>query len=296
MKKSAKTLFALIFSLVCLLVFAFIFINNKEIFISDNSIINSDSNDDFVKIIDVGQGDSILICSNGYSLLVDTGIPDNANDLCNNLSEQNIDTLDVLLLTHLDNDHSGGVNRVTEVFKPKNLILPEVSIESEGLSTAYLAIDRVTKSGGEIFTAVQGMNFKIGDFNITILAQFTNLQSENNRSVIVMAEKDGKKFLLTGDLETKGEKALLKEGLNLKCDVLKVGHHGSISSTSEDFLKAIRPRYAAISVGVDNRYGHPSNKVLSALDYIGAKVYRTDLDGDITFYVNDGKITVDTLK
>ncbi len=294
----SKNLKVILLGLICLVVFAFLFINNAEIF--KNNVLSDDSqltdSDDFVKIIDVGQGDSILIYSNGYSALIDTGVSDAANDICAALGSLKIQKLDVLLLTHLDNDHIGGVERILDVYKPQNLILPEISIESEGLSSAYLAIDEVTTSGGEVFTATQGMNFKIGDFNITVLAQLTEMNTENNRSIITMAEIDGKKFLLTGDIEAKGERALLKEGLDLKCDVLKVAHHGSNSSTTDEFLKAVKPRYAAISVGADNRYGHPHNEVLSSLEYYNAKIYRTDLDGEITFYVNDGKITVKTLK
>lgn len=293
---NSKTLKVLLLVLICLVVFIFLFINNAEIF--SNNVLDSDSNDgdDFVKIIDVGQGDSILIYSNGYSALIDTGISDAANDICAVLETHKIDFLDVLLLTHLDNDHVGGVERIVEVYKPKNLILPEISVESEGLSTAYLAINSVKSLGGEIFTAVEGMNFKIGDFNLTVLAQLTDMNSENNRSIITMAEIDSKKFLLTGDIEAKGERAILKEGINLKCDVLKVAHHGSNSSSTDEFLKATRPKFAAISAGMDNRYGHPHNEVLSALEYYGVNIYRTDLDGDITFYVKDGKISVRTSK
>ncbi len=296
MKKTVNksTLRAIILGFICLVIFAVIFIDNAEIFKTDSAY--NANNDDFVKIIDVGQGDSVLIYSNGYSALVDVGIPDAANEICAALEEHNIEFLDVLMLTHLDNDHVGGVSGVTQVFEVKNLILPEISIESEGLNAAQFAINRVKASGGEIFTAVEGMNFKIGEFTITILSHLTEMNNDNNRSIVAMAEIDKRKFLLTGDIEAKGERAIIEEGIDLGCDVLKVAHHGSNSSTTDEFLKLAKPSYAAISVGVDNRYGHPHSNVLSALEYYGAKIYRTDLDGDIIFFVNDGKISVKTNK
>ena len=294
----SRRLIALLFGLICFVVFAGLFIFNWSGLFA-NSFNDQDSNgysDDFVKFIDVGQGDSTLICSNGYSAIIDTGISDSASDICSVLDDCGIDTLDVMILTHLDNDHIGGAKRIIEIYSPKNLILPEISVESEGLATAHLVIGMVTDYGGNIYTATAGMNFEIGDFKATVLAHFSEQDKENNRSIVMMAEIDRKRFLLTGDIEKKAEYELLKEGLDLRCDVLKVAHHGSDSSTTEDFIKAIKPNYAVISVGEDNLYNLPDNKVLSNLQYYGAKIFRTDKNSDITFFVNDGEITVKTLK
>jgi len=256
-----------------------------------NSVNGFDESQDFVKIIDVGQGDSILIYSNGYSALIDTGLEEAGLDVCLELEKCGIEKLDVLLLTHLDSDHTGSIASIISNFGVSNLILPELSVESEGITRAELAINAITQSKGNVFTAVSGMNFRIGEFEFTILASFPNMPDENNRSVISVAEIDGKKFLFTGDMEAKAEKALLSEGLNLKCDVLKVGHHGSSTSSSKSFLNKVKPKYAAISVGADNMYGHPHREVLAAFENIDAKVYRTDINGDITFFVEDGIIS-----
>lgn len=294
----SRRLIALLFGLICFVVFAGLFILNWSGLFA-NSFNDQDSNgysDDFVKFIDVGQGDSTLICSNGYSAIIDTGISDSASDICSVLDDCGIDTLDVMILTHLDNDHIGGAKRIIEIYSPKNLILPEISVESEGLAIAHHVIGMVTDYGGNIYTATAGMNFEIGDFKATVLAHFSEQDKENNRSIVMMAEIDRKRFLLTGDIEKKAEYELLKEGLDLRCDVLKVAHHGSDSSTTEDFIKAIKPNYAVISVGEDNLYNLPDNKVLSNLQYYGAKIFRTDKNSDITFFVNDGEITVKTLK
>lgn len=257
---------------------------------------NFDSSVDFVKVLDVGQSESILIYSNGYSALIDTGISDYAADICVALEECDIKELDVMMISHLHSDHTGGIERILENYSVNNLILPELSIESEGMAQAQLAINSVTSSGGEVYSAVQGMNFKVGEFEITVLAAYGDMADENNRSIIAVAEIDGIKFMFTGDAETKVEKKLLEEGLNLKCDVLKMGHHGSSTSSSEEFLKAVRPRYAAISAGAGNMYGHPHNEVLASLEHFGTKIYRTDYDGDITFFIRDGKINPETEK
>ena len=140
------------------------------------------------------------------------------------------------------------------------------------------------------------MNFRLGEFEITVLGVFDDRKNENNRSIIAVAEIDGIKFLFTGDAEEKEEKYLLGEQLNLDCDVLKVPHHGSSTSSSKEFLNAVTPEYAVISVGENNVYGHPHKETLQALTEANAKVYRTDQSGDITFNVNDGKITVETEK
>lgn len=295
--RNNRVIKAIIATFLCIAVFVVAFAISG-IDLSRSLLFGSRFNteDDFVRIIDVGQGDSILIYSNGYSALIDTGLSDASAEVCSALESCGIKKLDVLLITHLDSDHTGSLGTVTEIFGAENLILPEISVESEGLGSAQLAISNVTDSDGNIYTAVQGMNFTIGEFEITVLAAFSEMNDENNRSVITVAEIDGIRFLLAGDMESKAEKALLNENLDLKCDVLKVGHHGSSTSSKENFLKAVLPRYAAISVGKDNSYSHPHSEVLSSLEYVGAKLYRTDLDGDITFYVKNKKIVPKTEK
>lgn len=255
-----------------------------------------DTSQDFVRVIDVGQGDCILIYSNGYSALIDTGTEESVNNVCAELDSCDIESIDVMLISHLHADHTGGIKGISGFFDVSNVVLPELSVSSEGLGSAQYIINKLTKNGGGVFTAEQGMNFKIGEFELTVLASYGDMADENNRSVMVMAENSGKKFLFTGDAEVKAENALLKEGLNLKCDVFKAGHHGSSTSNSEKLLKLIRPRYTVISAGKDNMYGHPHNEVLSDFENIGAEVLRTDRNGDITFYIDNGKITAKTEK
>ncbi|MGI6279739.1 MAG: ComEC/Rec2 family competence protein [Acutalibacteraceae bacterium] len=287
-----RKLIAIVTAMLCIAVFVFCLINSDvNISISANSGL---SKEDYVKILDVGQGDSILIYSNGFSALIDTGPEDSANELCAALQEGGIKSIDVLFLTHLHYDHTGGVSRLFEKFTVKNLILPELSTNSEGIYSAQLAINEVTRSGGGVYSAVQGMNLNLGDFEITVIGDYDKMEDENNRSLIIMAKIQNRKFLFAGDAEIKTENALIADNLDIRCDVLKVAHHGSLTSTSEPFIKEAAPKYAAISVGKGNFYGHPHKEVINTLKKHKVKIYRTDKNGDITFYIKKGNITVMT--
>lgn len=269
------------------------FLSGKDFGLSSSGF---DTSQDFVRVLDVGQADCTLIYSNGYSALIDVGTEDAGNDICIALKDCGIKEIDVMLITHLHADHSGGAEKISELFEIKNVILPEISTDSEGLASAELVINKVTKSGGGVYTAQSGMNFNIGEFEITVLAAFDQMTDENNRSIMTMARIGDLKFMFTGDAESEAEKALLSENLDLNCDVFKAGHHGSSTSNTEELLAEMKPRYVAISAGEGNMYGHPNNETLAAFERIGAEVFRTDYDGDITFYVKDGKIALKTEK
>lgn len=255
-----------------------------------------DTSVDFVKITDVGEADSILIYSDGCSAVIDVGTENSVPNILDDLDSARIKDIDALIVTHLHTDHAGGLPELAKRREIDNLIIPELESSAEAAQLVKTAKRTVTAKGGNVYTAVQGMNFEIGEFTVTVLAYYDDMRDENNKSVIVMAEIDGIKFLFTGDAEAKTEKALIDDGLNIDCDVLKVGHHGSSSSSSQSFLKAATPKYAAISVGENNIYSHPTESVISALENCGAQILRTDTDGDITFYVENGEIRTVTEK
>lgn len=255
-----------------------------------------DKTQDFVKIMNVGQADAALIYSNGCSAVIDAGLTSSADDISADLKGADIKDIDALLITHLHMDHAGALAKIAMSFPIDNLIIPNRDSSAEAMPTVNEAEKRVVAEKGKVFTATEGMNFNIGEFEVTLLAYFPDATKENDRSVITMAKIGNKKFLFTGDAEKATEADLLTEKLNIDCDVLKVGHHGSNSSSTTAFLKAASPKYAAISVGKDNMYSHPSNKTIVALKNCGAEVYRTDKNGDISFYVENGNIRVETEK
>ena len=255
-----------------------------------------DKTQDFVKIMDVGQADAALIYSNGCSAVIDAGLTSSADVISADLKGADIKDIDALLITHLHMDHAGALAKIAMSFPIDNLIIPNRDSSAEAMPTVNEAEKRVVAEKGKVFTATEGMNFNIGEFEVTLLAYFPDATKENDRSIITMAKIGDKKFLFTGDAEKATEADVLAEKLNIDCDVLKVGHHGSNSSSTAAFLKAASPNYAAISVGKDNMYSHPSNKTIVALKNCGAEVYRTDKNGDISFYVESGNIRVETEK
>ncbi len=279
--------------LVCIIIFALLFLaGNGDYFRFSNN--NSPDTEDYVKIIDIGQGDSALIKSNGYCALIDTGPVENENDLIAALNEAEVEKIDVLILSHLHSDHTGGIAKLFETYTVDNLILPELSTFSEGIYMAELAINEVTAAKGGVYNAAAGMNFELGEFEITVLSSYKAMIDENDRSVVVMAKMDDKKFLFTGDMEKKSEQKLLEQNINIDCDVLKVAHHGSSTSCTKEFLSAATPDYSVISVGFDNQYGHPHIKTINSLKEIKSEILRTDKCGDITFRIKDKKIEVNT--
>lgn len=288
-KRRVGILLALLLVIVSIILIILYFptVNNPKTDLDNGEV-------DLVRVLDVGQGDCILISSNGSNLLIDTGTPVGADALCGKLKKLGIKNIDAITLSHFHDDHSGGLQSIVNRFSVSNLILPDM-IKSDSVTDSVNAARRtVLAEDGDICTAVQGMSINVGDFQITVLGYFDEFEDENDRSIFMMAKIDDIKFLFTGDATETAEEILLKEGLNLKCDVLKVGHHGSSNSTSEDFLRACSPNYAAISSGMGNMYSHPHESTLANLEKNNIKIYRTDLCGDITFDVTDRKINIST--
>ena len=253
-----------------------------------------DGAQNYVRFLDVGQGDSILIHSKGRNALIDASTLNFGDIICDKLRSNGIKNLDLMMLSHNHDDHYGGAERIVERMMIDNLIMPDLAGSRSPTATITEIRNSVLADDGECFVAKQGMNVNIGDFTITVLAHYMDEENENNRSIFAVAECDGVRFLFTGDGEDEVERRLLKEGLDLKCDVLKVGHHGAKTSTTQKLLDATKPKYAVISVGEGNQYSHPHEATISRLYESNIEFYRTDLQGDITFYLNDGKMNIET--
>lgn len=254
---------------------------------------NAAPGEDFVRFIDVGQGDSILISSNGYNALVDFGNQsDFGSELLDSLESYGVKELDCIIVSHYDSDHVGGAAKVVEAMEVHYALMPEQ--DDRGDETFDDLQYALENNGTEVHIAKVGATVNIGDFVITVLAYNRDEENSNDRSLVLMADSDGKRFLLTGDAGEAIEKQLLSDRINVDCDVYKAAHHGSRNSNCEEFVKAASPEYAVISVGASNQYGHPHEEVLSIFENAGAKIYRTDRSGDITFTVANGSISVET--
>jgi competence protein ComEC len=245
-----------------------------------------------VSILDVGQADCIIIQQGDNAMIIDAGNNADSIFVVDQLQNMGIDRLDVVIGTHPHEDHIGGLDAVINNFDIGTIYMPKVSNNTKTFEDVLIAIQ---KKGLSVTTPVPGTGFTLGDeVQCLILApNSASYEDLNNYSIVLKVTYNGKSFLFTGDAEIDSEEEMLAKGYDLKADVLKVGHHGSTSSTSDEFLQAVSPEYAVICVGVDNTYGHPHQETLDKLNAAGIKIYRTDLNGGtIKFVVDRNQLSV----
>ena len=244
-----------------------------------------------VYFLDVGQGDAMFIeAPNGNQVLIDGG-PDGKvlSELGKVMSFYDRD-IDLVALSHPQEDHAAGLIEVLKKYDVKNILWAEGEYNSPIFGAWREAVKE--ESADEI-DAVAGKTIDLGAGAIlTILFPAAStagsfVKNPNDNSVVIMLEYKENRFLFTGDAESATERKLVGMGTDLKADVLKVGHHGSNTSTTEGFLSEIKPQVAVIEVGAKNRYGHPRKEVLGRLEKNGIKYYRTDTDGTVEI-VSDG--------
>ncbi|MEA4924214.1 MAG: ComEC/Rec2 family competence protein [Syntrophomonadaceae bacterium] len=245
-----------------------------------------------VHFIDVGQGDAILIQTpSGQNMLIDAGENDQGNTVVNYLTAQGVKDLAVVVGTHPHSDHIGGLDTVINHFPIGNLYMPQATHTTKTFLDVLTAIKN---KGLSISTAKAGVVLPLNGVNCRFVAPLKDTYEDlNNYSAVIRLEYGSQSFLFCGDAETESETQMLSSGAQLKCTAIKIGHHGSNTSTGSKFLKAARPQWAVIMVGKDNSYGHPHAQTLSRLSQAGATVYRTDLSGTIVFSTdgNDMQIT-----
>jgi len=250
-----------------------------------------------VHIIDVGQGDSILIQTGNENILIDAGNKGTGDEVVAYLKKQKVKTLNAVVSTHPDADHIGGLDEVIYAFKVNKVYAPKVSHTTVAYKDFLTA---VKKKGLKITTATKGVEIstKAKDISLKFIAPVKTYSKSdlNNWSAVLLLTHGSKKFLFTGDAEKEAEADMLAKKLIPKVDVLKVGHHGSKDSTTTSLLNKAKPTYAAISVGKSNRYGHPTSQTLNRLKTAKSKVYRTDKQGNIIFTSTGKKITVKTVR
>lgn len=242
-----------------------------------------------VTYIDVGQGDSALIISGEFTMLIDGGEKEYADKVLKVLKDNSVKELTYVVATHPHADHIGALPEVIDHMTVKNVIMPKLSKEQTPTTRTYENfLISVKNSGANVIGAKPGSKYELGDASFEVLGPVADDKDLNNTSVVIKVSHGDNSFLFTGDAEKKSENAIVFAGADVTADVLKLGHHGSSTSTGETFLKKVKPKIAIISVGKDNDYGHPSDKTLELLNKYNIETYLTQERGDITL-TSDGK-------
>lgn len=266
-------------------IITFIFIITALLFVS-NRLENKFEyiiNESKLQIIyfDVGQADSTLIMNNGKTILIDGGNDSDGPNLVKYIKSQKISKIDTIIATHLHADHVGGLDYIVDNFDIGTVYMPDTVSSDKQIEEFLDALERknLKYEAPEI-----GRRFNNGLAECEIMYIDNDAKDLNNSSIVMQMSYLEQKYLFMGDSEKEVESSRNWNKIN----VLKVGHHGSNTSSTSDFLNQIRPEIAIISVGLNNQYSHPSDEVLKKLKNIGVTIYRTDEDGSILIE-SDGK-------
>jgi competence protein ComEC len=239
----------------------------------------------WIKFIDVGQGDAALIQCDGHYMLIDGGPADASSVIYTILKESDINRLDYIIATHPDADHIGGLSGALNYATVGICYSP---VTTHSTKTFKNLVKYLKKQNISVTVPAEGLSFKLGSAEVQLLGPIESSEDTNNNSIVTKITYGSTSFLFMGDAETEEEKSILDQKVDLDSDLIKIGHHGSKDSTSAELLKAVKPKYAIISVGADNTYDHPTLETLTRLSSINATIYRTDMHGDITCN-SDGK-------
>ena len=239
-----------------------------------------------VHFIDVGQADAALILCDGKTMLIDGGNVGDSNLLYSYLQKKGVRHLDYVVATHAHEDHVGGLAGALSYASVGVALSPVLTYSTKAFSNF---VKKVEDNGISLTVPTAGDSFVLGGATVQVLGPVKEYDEPNNTSIVLRVVYGSISFLFTGDMESDAEADLIESGAFLRSTVLKVGHHGSSTSSSYRFLREVNPLYGVISVGTDNDYGHPHEEVLSRYRDAEVKLYRTDLQGDIVCTSDDGK-------
>ena len=244
--------------------------------------------------IDVGQADSALIECDGETMMIDGGNVADSNVVAAYLKKEDVTELNYVVCSHAHEDHVGGLSGALSVTKADNIYAPKTETNTKAYKNFK---KKAEEQNVEIKHPNVGDEIQLGSSTVEFLGPVDeNGKDLNSTSIVLKITYGNTSFLFTGDAESDEEEEILNSGADLKSTVLKVGHHGSRTSTSYPFLREVMPQYAVISVEKGNSYGHPNEETLSKLSDAGVEVYRTDESGDIVMTSDGNSISITTSK
>ena len=238
-----------------------------------------------VHFIDVGQADAALVMCDGHYMLIDGGNAEDSDLVYSYLERHGAKHLDYMVASHAHEDHIGGLSGALNYATVDTALCPVTEYSSKVFQNMVKYLEEQGKS---LTVPEPGDKFDLGSARVEILGPVKEYDDTNNTSIVLRIDYGETSFLFTGDMETGAERDLIDSGADLRATVLKAGHHGSDTSTGYQFLREVSPQYTVISVGEGNKYGHPSDEVLSRFRDAGTEVYRTDMQGHI-IAESDGK-------
>ncbi len=295
-KKTKRSLLAVavsvIFVIVAILFGGQVFAPNRNSTssnIEENKIDIEQFNGLKVYFIDVGQGDSIFIQSDEKTMLIDAGTNEAGPKIVNFLQEKGIEKIDYLIGTHPHEDHIGGLDDIILSFPIGTFYMPKVQTNTK---TFEDVLDAAMEKGIAITSPKIEDTYQVGKANCTFLSSKIDKSNLNLSSLVIHMTYEGQSFLFMGDAEKENEEAKFWP----QVDVLKIGHHGSKTSSSKAFLKQTNPQIAIISLGKDNIYHHPSQEVIARLEQINTQIYRTDVSGTILLLCDGKNILIEKEK
>lgn len=245
-----------------------------------------------VHMIDVGQADCFLLVQEGMTALVDCGTRSTGKDAVEYLKELGVTELDYVIGTHPHDDHMGGMYEILTNFEVGTVIIPD-SRDGEITANWYAKLMTELKTGNyNIDYAEEGDIFNLEDATMQVISAETDVGGNTNNYSIVLKVSFGQMdMIMTGDAETEVEEKILESGANIDAEILKVGHHGSDTSSSEAFLDAVSPEYGLISCKIGNKYEHPIKSTMENLEERNVEVYRTDECGSVIMTITTDDVT-----